>query len=108
MRLRLCSGGGARQQQNMASRSCILGAGTLTRKLTLQAGFRCLTYLLICAEGIKAEAAYAKDKTLPDPDSTNNPEFKIVLGLIKAGLPKSPQKWTKVGKALRGAPQTLD
>ena len=59
------------------------------------------------AEGIKAEAAYAKDKSLPDPDSTDNPEFKIVLGLIKEGLPKTPQKWTNMGKSLRGGAPAL-
>lgn len=40
------------------------------------------------AEGVKAEAAYAKDKTLPDPNSTTNPEFKIVLSIIKDTLQK--------------------
>jgi hypothetical protein len=40
------------------------------------------------AEGVKAEAAYAKDKTLPDPNSTTNPEFKIVLSIIKDTLAK--------------------
>ena len=54
------------------------------------------------AEGQKAEAAYAKDKTLPDPSSTDNPEFKIVLSIIKAGLEKQPQKYTKMAKALKG------
>jgi adenosylhomocysteinase len=44
------------------------------------------------AEGLKAEQAYAKDGTLPDPDSTTNPEFKIVLAIIKEGLPKDPTK----------------
>jgi adenosylhomocysteinase len=49
----------------------------------------------IDAEGAKAEEAYAKDGTLPDPDSTDNPEFKIVLGLIKASIPKDPTKWSR-------------
>lgn len=44
------------------------------------------------AEGVKAEAAYAKDGTLPDPSSTTNPEFKIVLGLIKDGLASDPTR----------------
>lgn len=39
-------------------------------------------------EGVKAEAAFAKDKTLPDPNSTTNPEFKIVLSIIKDTLQK--------------------
>ena len=59
------------------------------------------------AEGQKAEAAYAKDKTLPDPSSTDNPEFKIVLSIIKAGLEKHPQKYTNMAKALKGTPAPL-
>merc|ERR1712021_259927 len=38
---------------------------------------------LIIHEGKKAEDLYAKDKTLPDPSSTDNAEFKIVLTIIK-------------------------
>jgi hypothetical protein len=50
------------------------------------------------AEGAKAEAAYAKDGTLPDPNSTTNPEFKIVLGLIKDGIPRDPTRYTRMAK----------
>merc|ERR1719327_1275020 len=38
---------------------------------------------LLVHEGWKAENAYAKDGTLPDPSSTDNAEFKIVLTIIK-------------------------
>jgi len=55
-----------------------------------------------CAEGVKAEAAYAKDKTLPDPSTTENPEFKIVLQIIRDGLPVQPDRWTKMAKQLVG------
>eukprot|EP00889_Picochlorum_renovo_P003006 jgi/Picre1/30036/NNA_005408.t1 len=55
---------------------------------------------LLIHEGVKAEAAYAKDGTLPDPTSTDNVEFQIVLGLIKDGLPKDPTKWTRMSKKL--------
>ena len=51
---------------------------------------------------MKAEEAYAKDGTLPDPSSTDNPEFKIVLGLIRDGLSKDNQKWSKLAKNLVG------
>ena len=44
------------------------------------------------AEGVKAEDEYAKNGTLPDPSSTDNPEFKIVLGLIRDGLKGDPLK----------------
>jgi adenosylhomocysteinase len=57
---------------------------------------------LLIHEGVKAEAAYAKDGTLPDPESTDNPEFKIVLSIIKAGLPKNAKRWTEAAKALVG------
>jgi adenosylhomocysteinase len=47
------------------------------------------------AEGLKAEAAFAKDGTLPDPNSTDNAEFKIVLGLIRDSIKKDATKWTR-------------
>ena len=43
---------------------------------------------LLVHEGFKAENAYAKDGTLPDPSSTDNAEFKIVLTIIKRTLPQ--------------------
>ena len=58
--------------------------------------------LRLLAEGVKAEAAYAKDKTLPDPTSTDNPEFQIVLTIIKEGLPKNPNRWTAMSKEMEG------
>ncbi|KAG5193018.1 S-Adenosyl homocysteine hydrolase [Tribonema minus] len=57
---------------------------------------------LLIHEGFKAEAAYAKDGTLPDPTSTDNAEFKIVLTLIARELPGNPQKWTKVAQRCFG------
>ena len=42
-------------------------------------------------------ARYAKDKSLPDPASTSNPEFKCVLSLIRESIQKDPLKWTKMG-----------
>merc|ERR1711998_715507 len=52
--------------------------------------------------GTKAEAKYAKDGTLPDPNSTTNTEFKCILTLIKNSIAKDPLKWTKMGKTVRG------
>jgi hypothetical protein len=57
---------------------------------------------LLVHEGFKAEEKYAKDGTLPDPNSTDNAEFKIVLSLIRRELPKSPQKWHKVAARMMG------
>ena len=57
---------------------------------------------LIIHEGTKAEAAYAADKTLPDPNSTTNPEFKIVLSIIRETLQKDPTKWTRMSERMKG------
>ena len=44
------------------------------------------------AEGVKAEEAFEKDGSKPDPDSTDNPEFQIVLRIIRDGLEAHPKK----------------
>jgi adenosylhomocysteinase len=51
---------------------------------------------LLVHEGYKAELAFAKDGTLPNPDSTDNAEFKIVLATIARTIKSDPTKWTKV------------
>lgn len=52
---------------------------------------------LLIHEGFKAENAYEKDGTLPDPESAgDNAEFKIVLSIIKRELPKAPKRWHEV------------
>ena len=48
--------------------------------------------MLSCLQGVKAEKAYKENKTLPDPSSTEDPEFKIVLKLLKNTLAIDPQK----------------
>jgi len=57
---------------------------------------------LLIHEGYKAEAAFAKDGTVPDPASTDNAEFKIVLSQICRTLKSDPQKWTKVANRWLG------
>merc|ERR1719241_24531 len=57
---------------------------------------------MLIHEGRKAEEKYEKDKSLPDPASTSNPEFKCVLSLIRESIQKDPLKWTKMGKSIRG------
>ncbi len=39
---------------------------------------------------------------LPDPDSTDNAEFKIVLALIRRELPKNPRKWRMLADRMVG------
>ena len=57
---------------------------------------------LLIHEGVKAEEAYEKDGSKPDPDSTDNPEFQIVLRIIRDGLEASPTKWRKMAAKLVG------
>jgi len=57
---------------------------------------------LLIHEGVKAEAEYKKSKTLPDPSSTEDPEFKIVLNLIKTSLGIDDQYFTKMAAGMVG------
>jgi adenosylhomocysteinase len=57
---------------------------------------------LLIHEGVKFENQYAKDGSLPDPNSTDNAEFKIVLGLLKDCIPKDPQKFHKMAAQMVG------
>ena len=57
---------------------------------------------LLIHEGYKAELAYAKDGSMPDPSSTSNPEFKIVLQIVKDGLAKNPTRWQDIAKRCVG------
>jgi len=51
---------------------------------------------LLVHEGVKAEALFAKDGTLPDLESTDNAEFKIILSQIRRSIGVNPKKWTTV------------
>jgi len=57
---------------------------------------------LLIHEGVKAEKAYEKDGTLPDPASTTNTEFKIVLALLRRELPKHPNRYRKFAARMVG------
>jgi len=57
---------------------------------------------LLIHEGVKAEKKYAEDGSLPNPDSTDNAEFKIVLALLARELPKSPRKWHRLAERMIG------
>jgi len=57
---------------------------------------------LLIHEGVKAEKEFAATGKLPDPDSTDNAEFKIVLGLVKKTIQENPTKWQKVAETLIG------
>jgi len=57
---------------------------------------------LLIHEGVKAEKEFKENGTLPDPDSTDNDEFKIVLTLIRTVLQQDPQKWTRMAALIHG------
>merc|ERR1712036_205495 len=42
---------------------------------------------LLIHKGKELEEKYAKDKSLPDPASTDNAEFKCILQLLKDSIP---------------------
>merc|ERR1712109_197128 len=48
------------------------------------------------------EAKYAKDKSLPDPASTDNAEFKCILQLLKDSIPNDPTKYTRMAAKCKG------
>ena len=52
--------------------------------------------------GVEAEDAFAKDGTLPDPDSTDVEEMKVILALLREELQKDPQRWHKVAEDMIG------
>jgi len=51
---------------------------------------------LMIHEGVKAEKAFAADGTMPDPSSTDNAEFKIVLTIIGRELKSDTTRWQKL------------
>jgi len=57
---------------------------------------------LLIHEGVKAEKLYAIDGTLPNPASTENAEFKIVLALLAREIPKQPTKWQRLAARMVG------
>jgi len=57
---------------------------------------------MLIHKGREFEEKYAKDKSLPDPMSTTNAEFKCVLQLIRDSIPRDPTKWTRMSKQCKG------
>merc|ERR1712224_1164286 len=57
---------------------------------------------MLIHKGREFEEKYAKDKSLPDPASTDNAEFKCVLQLIRDSIGSDPTKWTRMSKVVKG------
>merc|ERR1712083_504252 len=57
---------------------------------------------LLMHKGKEFEEKYAKDKSLPDPSSTDNAEFKCILQLLKDSIPNDPTKYTRMAAKCKG------
>lgn len=57
---------------------------------------------LLVHMGYEAEEAYAKDGTLPDPDSAEHEEMAVILELIRDELKKDPRRWHKMAGEVIG------
>merc|ERR1739848_724212 len=57
---------------------------------------------MLINKGREFEEKYAKDKSLPDPASTTNAEFRIVLQTIRDSIPRDATKWTRMSKQCKG------
>jgi len=57
---------------------------------------------LLIHKGKEFEDKYAQDGSLPDPESTTNPEFKCVLQTIRDSIPLDPKKWTNMANNCKG------
>merc|ERR1711970_386090 len=57
---------------------------------------------LLIHKGLEFETKFAKDGTLPDPMSTDNPEFKCVLQLLKDSIQADSTKYTRMAKKCKG------
>ena len=57
---------------------------------------------LIIHMGYEAEEAFARDGSLPDPDSTDVEEMQIILALLRRRLAEDPQYWHRMTEGLIG------
>merc|ERR1712214_219562 len=57
---------------------------------------------LLMHKGKEFEGKYAKDKSLPDPSSTDNAEFKCILQLLKDSIQVDKTRYTRMAAKLKG------
>merc|ERR1711879_192132 len=57
---------------------------------------------LLIHKGKEYEEKFAKDGSLPNPDSTTNPEFKCILQLLKDSIPVDKTKYTRMAAKCKG------
>jgi adenosylhomocysteinase len=47
-------------------------------------------------------AEFERAAAVPDPDSADSEEFRVVLSLLQRTLGEDPQKWTRMGEGMKG------
>jgi adenosylhomocysteinase len=57
---------------------------------------------LLIHEGVKAEAAFKATGAIPDPKSTEDPEYTLVLNILKQTLAEKPNMWTEMASKICG------
>jgi len=57
---------------------------------------------LLIHKGKEFEEKFAKDGSLPDPNSTTNPEFKCVLQTLRDSIQADKTKWSRYAKKCKG------
>merc|ERR1712151_371230 len=57
---------------------------------------------LLIHKGKEFEEKYAKDGSLPDPTTTDNAEFKVILQLLKDSIPQDKTKYTRMAAMCKG------
>merc|ERR1711865_332314 len=57
---------------------------------------------MLIHKGKEFEEKYAKDKSLPDPASSTNPEFKCILQLLKDSIPQDKTKYSRMALKCKG------
>jgi len=57
---------------------------------------------LLIHKGKEFEEKFAKDGSLPDPASTDNAEFKVILQLLKDSIPQDKTKYSRMAALCKG------
>jgi len=57
---------------------------------------------LLVHKGKESEDNFAKDGSLPDPNSTEHPDFKCVLQLIKDSIQTDKTRYTRMATKMKG------
>merc|ERR1719480_228737 len=57
---------------------------------------------LLIHKGKEFEEKFAKDGSLPDPTTTDNAEFKVILQLLKDSIPQDKTKYTRMAALCKG------